>query len=55
MPRWTPRDYAALAREGYLCNAIVYRAVRLVAENAASCSFLLMRARPSANAIRCSI
>ncbi len=39
-PRWTPRDYAALAREGYLCNAIVYRAVRLVAENAASCSFL---------------
>jgi HK97 family phage portal protein len=40
-PRWTPRDYAALAREGYMANAIVYRAVRLVAENAASCSFLL--------------
>ncbi len=39
--RWTPRDYAALAREGYLANAIVHRAVRLVAENAASCSFLL--------------
>jgi hypothetical protein len=38
--RWTPRDYAALSREGYLCNAIVHRAVRLVAENAASCSFL---------------
>ena len=31
--RWTPRDYAALAREGYVQNAIVYRAVRLVAEN----------------------
>jgi HK97 family phage portal protein len=39
--RWTPRDYAALAREGYLANAIVHRAVRLIAENAASCCFLL--------------
>lgn len=39
--RWTPRDYAALAREGYLANAIVHRAVRLIAENAASCGFLL--------------
>lgn len=38
--RWTPRDYAALAREGYLTNAIVHRAVRLIAENAASCAFL---------------
>ncbi|MBN9582390.1 MAG: phage portal protein [Afipia sp.] len=38
--RWTPRDYAALAREGYLANAIVHRAVRLIAENAASCGFL---------------
>lgn len=39
--RWTPRDYAALAREGYLTNAIVHRAVRLIAENAASCGFLI--------------
>jgi HK97 family phage portal protein len=39
--RWTPRDYAALAREGYMTNAIVYRAVRLVAENAAACVFVL--------------
>jgi phage portal protein BeeE len=39
--RWTPRDYAALAREGYLANAIVHRAVKLVAENAAACTFLL--------------
>jgi HK97 family phage portal protein len=39
--RWTPRDYAALAREGYIANAVVHRAVKLVAENAASCSFLL--------------
>ena len=30
--RWTPRDYAALAREGYLANAVVHRAVKLVAE-----------------------
>src|SRR4051812_17195567 len=40
-PRWTPRDYAALAREGYVGNAIVHRAVKLVAENAAACIFLL--------------
>jgi HK97 family phage portal protein len=39
--RWTPRDYAALAREGYLGNAIVHRAVKLVAENAAACHFVL--------------
>ena len=39
--RWTPRDYAGLAREGYLANAIVHRAVRMIAENAASCGFLL--------------
>jgi hypothetical protein len=26
--RWTPRDYAALAREGYLTNPIVHRAAR---------------------------
>lgn len=39
--RWTPRDYAGLAREGYLSNAIVHRCVRLIAENAASCSFLV--------------
>ncbi|MGM5034049.1 phage portal protein [Tardiphaga sp. 803_E3_N1_3] len=39
--RWTPKDFAALAREGYLSNAIVHRAVRLIAENAAACSFLV--------------
>jgi HK97 family phage portal protein len=38
--RWTPRDYAALAREGYLANAIVHRAVKLVAESAASVTYL---------------
>src|SRR5437764_15411721 len=39
--RWTPRDYAGLAREGYLVNAIVHRSVRLIAENAAACQFLV--------------
>src|SRR5262249_401406 len=39
--RWTPRDYAALAREGYLGNAIAHRAVKLVAENAAACTYVL--------------
>jgi len=39
--RWTPRDYAALAREGYIGNAIVHRAVKLVAENAASVPYLV--------------
>ena len=33
---WTARDYGALAREGFQRNAIVHRAVRLVAEAAAS-------------------
>jgi HK97 family phage portal protein len=39
--RWTPRDFAALARAGYAANAIVHRAVKLVAENAAACTFLV--------------
>jgi HK97 family phage portal protein len=39
--RWTPRDYAALAREGYVRNAIVHRAVKLVAENVAAATFLV--------------
>jgi len=39
--RWTPRDYAALAREGYARNAIVYRAVRLIAESIGALTFVL--------------
>ncbi|MDP4021421.1 phage portal protein [Methylobacterium sp. NEAU 140] len=35
-PSWTPRDPAALARAGYARNPVVHRAVRLVAESAAS-------------------
>jgi HK97 family phage portal protein len=40
-PRWTPRDYAALAREGYQKNAVAYRCVRMIAEAAASVPWLL--------------
>ena len=39
--RWTPRDYGRLAREGYARNAIVYRAVRLVADSIGALSFVL--------------
>jgi len=38
---WTPRDYAALAEEGYRRNAVAYRCVRLIAEAAASLPWLL--------------
>ena len=40
-PVWSPRDYAAFAREGFMQNAIVYRSVRMVAEAAASVPLLL--------------
>jgi HK97 family phage portal protein len=39
--RWTPRDYAALTRESYMANAVVHRAVKLVAENVAGVTLLL--------------
>jgi HK97 family phage portal protein len=38
---WTPRDYAALAREGFAKNAVVYRCVRMIAEATASVPWLL--------------
>ncbi|GAB4068613.1 phage portal protein [Ancylobacter sonchi] len=41
-PRWTPRDYAALAGEGYLRNAVAHRCVRMIAEGAAQVRFSLM-------------
>jgi len=40
-PVWTPRDYEAFAREGFMQNAIVYRAVRMIAEAAASVPLML--------------
>lgn len=40
-PVWTPRDYAALAREGFGRNPVVYRAVRTISEAAASVPWLV--------------
>ncbi len=40
-PVWTPRNYQALAREGFSGNAVGYRCVRMIAEAAASVSWLL--------------
>jgi HK97 family phage portal protein len=39
--QWTPRDYASLAREGVMQNAVAYRCVRMIAEAAASVPWLL--------------
>src|SRR5690606_6698988 len=39
--RWTPRDYAALAREGYQRNAVAYRCVRTIAEAVADLPLVL--------------
>lgn len=38
---WTNRDYAALAREGFMRNPVVHRCVRMVAEAAAAVPWLL--------------
>ena len=40
-PVWSPRDYAAFAREGFMQNAVVYRSVRMISEAAASIPLLL--------------
>jgi HK97 family phage portal protein len=48
--RWTPRDYAALTREGYTRNAIVHRAVRLTAESIGALSFVLYEGAAELNA-----
>jgi HK97 family phage portal protein len=42
-PRWTPRDYAQLAREGYQRNPIAYRCVRTIAESVAELPVVLMQ------------
>ncbi|MDP2763890.1 MAG: phage portal protein, partial [Brevundimonas sp.] len=39
--RWTPRDYAHLAEEGFGKNAVAYRCVRMIAEAAASTPLLV--------------
>jgi HK97 family phage portal protein len=40
---WTRRDHAALTREGYLRNPVVYRTIRLVAEATSAIPLLLYR------------
>lgn len=40
-PQWTPRNYAALAQEGFASNAIGYRCVRMIAEAAGSLPWLM--------------
>jgi len=40
-PRWSARDFAALAREAVMKNAVAYRCVRMIAEGAASVPWLL--------------
>lgn len=40
-PVWTGADYGALAREGFLRNPVAHRAVRMIAEAAASVPVLL--------------
>ncbi len=40
-PQWSPRDYGAFAREGFMQNPIAYRSVRMIAEAAASIPLLL--------------
>lgn len=39
--QWTRRDYAALAREGFMRNPIVHRSVRLISETASAVPWLL--------------
>ncbi|MGA0546061.1 phage portal protein [Brevundimonas sp. VNH65] len=42
-PRWTPRDYASLADEGFVKNPVAYRCVRMIAEAAASVPLAVFR------------
>ncbi|MEM7429480.1 MAG: phage portal protein [Pseudomonadota bacterium] len=43
-PVWTPRNYEALAKEGYQENAVGYRCVRMISEAAASVPWVLFEA-----------
>ena len=45
LARWTPRNYVALTQQGYERNAVVYRAVRMIAEAAASVPWLIFEGR----------
>jgi len=41
--QWTKRDYAHMAKEAYVRNAIAYRCVRLIADGAATVPWMLQR------------
>jgi HK97 family phage portal protein len=43
--QWTPRNYHAMAREGFSSNAIGYRCVRMIAEAASSVPLLLYQGK----------
>ena len=53
-PVWTPRNYQALAREGFSGNAVGYRCVRMIAEAAASIPGCSTRAKPRSAITRSS-
>jgi HK97 family phage portal protein len=42
-PQWTPRNYAALAKEGFAGNSVGYRCVRMLAEAASSVPLIIYR------------
>lgn len=43
MPLWTPREYGALAKEGYERNVVAFRAVTLIARSIAGVSWFLKK------------
>jgi HK97 family phage portal protein len=49
-PQWTPRNYAALAQQGFVGNPIGYRCARMIAEAAASVPWLLYEGERELNA-----
>jgi HK97 family phage portal protein len=52
-PQWTPRDYAALASEGFAKNPVAYRCVRMIAEAAAATPLACSSAASGRPTIRC--
>jgi HK97 family phage portal protein len=42
-PRWTPRDYSALTRQGFTRNPVAHRCVRLISKAAGATALLLYK------------
>jgi phage portal protein BeeE len=53
-PQWTPRDYGALASEGFAKNPVAYRCVRMIAEAAAPRRWRCSSAASGPTTIRCN-